>query len=122
MLFEDLTIIFLIISFIVSLPVWQIIYKHISKKPLLEVTLVDWIYRDIIYYNNILSFSGSAGIIHTLLYDDKNFSLSFELGLFYSICINISMNLICISLVFSAGLRLISLVKNSEAAGDYPQG
>jgi hypothetical protein len=119
--FEDLTIIFLLINFIISLPIWQIIYKHISKKPLLEVTLVDWIYRDIIFYNITLGFCLSAGIIHTLLYDDKNFSLSFELGLFYSICINISTNLICISLVFSAGLRLISLVKNSEAAGDYPQ-
>jgi len=119
--FEDLTIIFLLINFIISLPIWQIIYKHISKKPLLEVTLVDWIYRDIIYYYIILSCCASAGIIHTLLYDDENFSLSFELGLFYSICINISTNLICISLVFSAVLRLISLIKNSEAAGDYPQ-
>ena len=63
---------FLTVNFVLSLPLWQIILTHISKKPLLSVTLVDLIYRDIIYYNISLCFVISTGIVNTLLYDDQN--------------------------------------------------
>jgi hypothetical protein len=118
MVLTYLTTVFLILNFASTLPLWQIIHRHISEKQQLLVTLVDWIYRDVIYYNIFLCFFISVGIIHTLLYGGNSFNLSYELGLFYSIGVNITIIGICVSLIFSAGLRLISLIKNSEAAGD----
>ena len=118
MMIEYLTITFLVLNFFAALPLWQIIYKHISKKPLLSVTLVDLIYKDMTIYTNLLCLFASAGIIHTLMYDDESLILSYELALFYSVCINFASNSICISLIVSAGLRLISLIKTSEAAGE----
>ena len=118
MLYKYLTTAFLIANFFLSLPLWHVIYKHISKKPILSVSLVDLIYRDTIFYIISLSFFISTGIIHTLMYDGENFRLSYELALIHSIAVNVSLNAICFSLIFTAGLRLISLVKNSEAAGE----
>ncbi len=113
-----LTTAFLAINFVTAPPLWQIIYKHIAKKPLLSVTLVDLVYKDIIFHTLSLCFFTSTGITHTLMYNDESFSLPYEFALFYSICINFASNSICISLIFSASLRLISLIKNSEASGD----
>ena len=118
MMIQYLTITFLVLNFFAALPLWQIIFKHISKKPLLSVTLVDLIYKDMTIYTNLLCLFVSAGIIHTLMYDDESLILSHELALYYSICINFASNSICISLIVSAGLRLISLIKTSEAAGE----
>ena len=118
MLYKYLTTAFLIANFFLSLPLWHVIYKHISKKPILSVSLVDLIYRDTIFYIISLSFFISTGIIHTLMYDGENFRLSYELALIHSIAVNVSVNTVCLSLIVSAGLRLISLIKNSEAAGE----
>ena len=118
MTFKYLTAAFLVTNFFFSLPPWYIIYKHISKKPILSVSLVDLIYRDTIFYIISLSFFISTGIIHTLMYDGENFRLPYELALIHSIVVNVSLIAICFSLIFTAGLRLISLVKNSEAAGE----
>ena len=118
MLYKYLTTAFLIDNFFLSLPLWHVIYKHISKKPILSVSLVDLIYRDTIFYIISLIFFISTGIIHTLMYDGENFRLSYELALIHSIAVNVSVNTVCLSLIVSAGLRLISLIKNSEAAGE----
>ena len=117
MAYKYLTTAFLIANFLLSLPLWRIIYQHISKKPILLVSLVDLIYRDTIFYFLSLCFIASTGIIHSLMLGGDSFSLTFELALLYSICVNISVIAICISLIISAGLRLLSLVKNSEALG-----
>ena len=117
MILKYLTIAFLVTNLIFSIPPWFIIYKYISKKPILSICLVDLIYRDTIYYIISLSFIASAGTIHTLMYDDNSFSLTRELALIYSIIINTMANVISILLIFSAGLRLISLIQNSEASG-----
>ena len=118
MFYKYLTTAFLIDNFFLSLPLWHVIYKHISKKPILSVSLVDLIYRDTIFYIISLIFFISTGIIHTLMYDGENFRLSYELALIHSIAVNVSVNTVCLSLIVSAGLRLISLIKNSEAAGE----
>ena len=115
--FKYLTLAFLISNFILSLLLWHIIYSHISKKPILSVSLVDLIYKDTIIYIVLMSFFASAGIIHTLVQSDEHFSLALEFALVHSVCINISVTAICISLIISAGLRLLALIKNSEAAG-----
>ena len=118
MSYRYLTIAFLITNFFISVPPWYIIFKHISKKPILSVSLVDLIYRDTIFYVLLLGFFASAAIVDTLTLGDNSFNLAWELALTHSIAVNISSNTICISLAFSGGLRLLSLVRNSEAAGE----
>ena len=114
--------IYLVISFLAicqttSLFLWHIIYQYISKKPLISVTLVDWIYRDTIVY--IYSFCSlySIAIIHTLIGGNEKFSLEFEYTIIYTFLINFFCNNIYVCLTIAAGLRLISLIKSSEAAG-----
>ena len=110
-----LSIIWLVVNFPISILLWHFIYKHISKKPILSITVVDLIYKDIIIYMNSLCIFYSAAVIHTLLLPDED--LNFEWACFYSFGINLSVTSICASLIFSGGLRLISLIKNSEAYG-----
>ena len=43
--------------------------------------------------------------------------LNFEFAIFYSMALNAGVTIISVSLIFSGGLRLISLIKNSEAYG-----
>lgn len=118
MSYKYFTVAFLVISFIISVLLWLVIYKHISKKPIISVSVVDLIYRDTIVYILTICFSTSTGIIHTLSDSDENFSLTFEFALLHAVFVNISVNAFCISLIISAGLRLLSLIKNSEATGD----
>lgn len=120
MTYKYLTIAFLIISFMFSLLLWHIIYKHISKKPIISVTLVDLIYKDTIVYIILMCFFISIGIIHTLMHSE-DFSLTYEFALIHSVAVNISVIAICVSLIISAGLRLLSLIKNSEASGESHQ-
>jgi hypothetical protein len=54
-------------------------------------------------------------IAHTLIQPGEE--LNFEYAIFYSLTISALVTSICVSLIFSGGLRLISLIKNSEAAG-----
>jgi hypothetical protein len=65
--FKWITIGILLLSYLVSLPLWRHIYRHISKKPILATTLVDFIYRDSIVYMNVISLVLSVGVVHTLL-------------------------------------------------------
>jgi hypothetical protein len=44
---------------------------------------------------------------------------SLQFALFYAAAINVLVNCLCVSLVTSGGLRLLSLAKNSEEAGKY---
>jgi len=112
-----LTIIFLIVNYLIAIPVWQIIHKHISKKALLSVTLVDLIYRDVVLYTLAISGFITAGFVHILLFYDNTFSLPFEWAMFYAASTNVFTNCVLESLIISAGLRLIAIVQNFEAAG-----
>ena len=114
--------IYLVISFLAicqttSLFLWHIIYQYISKKPLISVTLVDWIYRDTIVYIYSFCFVYSAAISHTLISGNENFSLEFESTIIYTFLITFLSNNVCVCLTIAAALRLISLIKSSEAAG-----
>ena len=118
MIVKYLTVAFLFLNLLTASFFWRIIFRHISKKPILSVTLVDLIYRDTILYILALTVSFSAGIVHTLADDlDVTFSLDLEYAFGYSVAINIATNLVCLSLMISALLRLITLVENNEAAG-----
>jgi len=117
MVYKFLTTAFLLFNFVLSLTSWHIINEHIAKKPIISVSLVDLIYRDIIVYVLLLCLSASGAVVHTLMQD--SFSLAYEPALIYSIAINVCVSAICISLTFSAGFRLVSIIKNLEAAGTY---
>ncbi len=82
---------------------------------MLFVTVVDWIYHDTVIYINSLWIIYSAAIVHTLLMPGEE--LKFEFAMFYSMALNAGVTIISVSLIFSGGLRLISLIKNSEAYG-----
>jgi hypothetical protein len=45
--------------------------------------------------------------------------MQYEFALFYGTGVNVSSNCICISIIVSVGLRLLSLANNSEEAGLY---
>ena len=94
-----------------------IIYQFISKKPTISVTLVDLLYRDTIIYVYAICLSLSAAIIHCLACDNDTLTLSYSLATAYSTVIQFFFSCTSISLIFSACLRLISIVKKSEAAG-----
>jgi hypothetical protein len=110
-----ISISWLFINFPISFLLWHFIYKQILKKPLLSITVVDWIYQDTIIYINSLCVVYSAAIVHALTQPGEE--LNFEWAIFYSLAINASVTCICVSLILSGGLRLISLIKNSEASG-----
>ena len=112
-----ISISFLVICLTISLFLWMLIYRYINEKPLVSVTLVDWIYRDTIVYIYCFCFAYSIAIIHTILAGNDKFSLRFQFTIVYTILINFFCNNIYVCLTIAAVLRLISLIKSSEAAG-----
>jgi hypothetical protein len=73
--------------------------------------LVDLIYRDAIFYLYLLCCTASSGFIHCLL---KEESLSFTIAASYSGETMFFVEGLCISLIFSGVLRIMSLLRNSE--------
>ena len=112
------TVTFLCLNLFASAFFWRIIYQHISKKPIISITLVDYIYRDVILYTFFTCAVYSVAIIHTLINDgDATFSLSEELAFLYAFGINIGSILMGCSLIFSAALRLLMIARNNEDTG-----
>ena len=96
---------------------WQIILKYFSDKPLLSLTLVDLIYRDIIVCIFLTFVFYSTALTHVLTAGTDILTLSYEFSLLYVVILNFSTNVIYMLMILSGGLRFISLLKNSEAAG-----
>jgi hypothetical protein len=109
-----LTIACFILNLIISFPLCFVIVKFISNKTVLSVSLIDFIYRDAIIYLYLLCCTASAGFIHCLLNED---SLSFTLSATYSGCAMFFVDCLCISLLLSGSLKMISLLRNSEVGG-----
>ena len=107
----------LLVCVIVSLPLWIFIYKSISSKPLVYITLADLIYQDIIIYVYLLSLSYGLAVVHTIYLDDENLGVNFKLAVLYALIITFFGSTACVSITISSILRLISLIKVSEAAG-----
>lgn len=70
MVIKYLTSVFLIINLLISAFLWQIIYRHISKKAIISITIIDLIYRDVIFYAFSTCAVYSFAIIHTLINDE----------------------------------------------------
>ena len=107
----------LIICLPISMFLWQIILKNFSDKPLLSLTLVDLIYRDIIVCIFLTFVFYSTALTHVLTAGTDILTLSYEFSLLYVVILNFSTNVIYMLMILSGGLRFISLLKNSEAAG-----
>ena len=72
-----ITINWLIVDLLASLPLYYLIWQYISKKALIEVSLVDLIYRDTIVYIYLLSSVLSSAIIQCLSNEENNQTLSY---------------------------------------------
>ena len=111
------TLVWLILNLLISIYLYKLIYKHISKKSLMKTTLVDWIYQDTIIYIYLLVLIASVALMHCLMQNNKSQTLNYPLSVFYSGCVMFFMCCVTLSLAFSGGLRLLSLIRNSEEAG-----
>ena len=81
------------------------------------INLVDLLYCDTIIYIYSTCLILSVALAHTILAGNSKFTLNFEYALLYSMLINFFLNNLYLGLILSGALRLISLLKNSEAAG-----
>jgi hypothetical protein len=111
------SIFFLVIHNLASLPLYSVIYKHISKKPLVSITVIDFIYRDLIIYNYLLSLIHAVAVIHCLVELENGIALNYIYSTLYATIIEVLVFCVCSSLVLSGGLRLLTLISNSEIAG-----
>ena len=68
-------------------------------------------------YLFLLVFIASVGLINCLFDEDNEQTLNYNMSLFYSSGVMFFMVCVLVSLIWSGGLRLISLLHNSEAAG-----
>ena len=107
----------LLVCEIVALPLLIFIYKHISSKPLVSITLADLVYQDMIIYTYSLSLAYVSAVVHSIILDDNNSALNFKAALSYSLVINFFVSTGCVSITICSTLRLISLLKVSEEAG-----
>ena len=94
-----------------------VIYQFISKKQIVSVTLVDLVYRDTIAYIYFGCSVATTSLVHCLSLNNDSLTVSYEFATVYSVLLSFSVSGISISLIFSGVLRLISVIKKSEAAG-----
>jgi hypothetical protein len=107
----------LAVNNLVSLPLYSVIYKQLSKKPLVSVTLIDLISRDLMVYVYLQCLTMAVGVIHCLVEFENGVALNYIFSTLYASIFEIMVFCISISLILSGGLRLITLIKKSESAG-----
>jgi hypothetical protein len=117
MFLEGIIILWIITTMFVSLILCATIHKYISEKPVISLTLVDFIYRDIIVYIDLFSLSMNMGVVFCILSNNDSHTLDFYSALVFAFLTYLFMHCIAISLFICGTLRLISLVKNSEESG-----
>jgi hypothetical protein len=94
-----------------------VIHRFIAQKQIAAVTLVDLVYQDSIIYIYLACLVSSTSAIHCLSLNNDTYTLSYNFSLAYSVLITFFVSSLSISLIFSGGLRLISVIQKSEAAG-----
>jgi hypothetical protein len=107
----------LIVNNLASLPLYAVIYNYISKKPLVSITLIDLISRDLIIYIYLHCLTLAVAIIHCLIELENGSALSYMYSALYSTIFEVLVFSVSTSLILSGSLRLITLIKNSETAG-----
>jgi len=111
------SIFFLVIHNLASLPLYSVIYKHISKKPLVSITVIDFIYRDLFIYVYFLSLTYAVAVSHCLVELENGVALNYFFSVLYSTIIEVLVFCVSSSLIMSGGLRLLTLITNSESKG-----
>ena len=115
---ESFVIAWCISCLFVSLLLCLTIHEYISKKPFVAQTLVDLIYLDTLIYMYLLASGAYIGLISCILSPNGIQTISFTWSVILSLFTNICLNLIAVSMIFSGGLRLISMIKNSKESGN----
>ena len=103
------------ICIVLSIPLCRIIYIHIHKKPLVEITIIDLVYSDCIFLMFWMCIIFAIGVSACLLSETS--SLSFSLSLIISLSSFFPLCNCLWSLTISGILRFISIFKNSEQVG-----
>lgn len=106
-----------VIDNLISIPLFSVIYNHISKKPLVSITLIDLIYRDLIIYVYLHSLTLAVADIHCLIELENGTALDHFYSSLYAIISEVLVHCFSSSLILSGGLRFITLIKNSETQG-----
>ena len=99
----------------ISTPLFWAIYNFISLTPILSVNIVDLLYKDTIAYIYAMVFISTLAVIHCLLLIDNTHTVGYVMSMVYSDILVFFLCCRTASLIFSGGLRLVSLIRNSEA-------
>jgi hypothetical protein len=112
-----ISVAWLFLNLVVAVPLLETIYKHIKEKAVVQVTLVDLIYCDLIIWIFLISLVYTVAIGHCIVQLDANSALDDFYATLYSRIFEVILFFLSTSLILSGGLRLLSMVKRSEAAG-----
>ena len=108
------TVCWLFFNALLSLPVCLFIRNFISKKSVLSITLVDLIYRDTILYLYSMCLILSVALARCIVKssgEETLATLSYNEATVYSVSIMTLVGFMTVSLIFSGGLRLISILR-----------
>jgi hypothetical protein len=112
-----ISICWLILNLVVSLPLFIFIQNCITGKALISVTLVDLIYCDCLTCLYLLSLIYSVAIIHCLIALEAGLTLNNVFAEVYAGLVESTVFCLGSLLIISSVLRLITIAKKSEAAG-----
>jgi hypothetical protein len=112
-----ISIAWLCLDLIIAVPILENIYKHYKEKAIVQVTLIDLIHCDLIIWFYLCCLVFSVAIAHCLFHHDEGLAVSDFFANLYSRIFEVMMLFISSFMILIGGLRLLSLVKRSEAAG-----
>jgi hypothetical protein len=112
-----ISMVWLALNVMVSLPLSRLIHQSIEKKALIQVSLIDLINKDAIVYVYTMCLTFSAAVIHCLVKLDGGEALGDALSGFYAGVCEFFMFCLSASLTLSGALCLLSLVRRTESGG-----
>jgi len=105
------------LTLLLAVPPMRTLYRHIKQKAFVCVTLVDLIYQDIVAGIYLISWIYSVAIIHCIFELENDRVVDYTFAVIYSGLFDFIVLSLSVSLILSAGLRLLSLLNKSEVAG-----
>jgi hypothetical protein len=112
-----ISIIWLVLNLSVSLLLCRVVFKSITGKSVIQTTLIDYIYGDVIIFVYLLCFVLSCGVMHCLIKLDDGHALARTYSALYAGCFEFVVFCLSNSLTLSALLRFLSLLRRSESGG-----
>ena len=105
----------IIVDNLASIPLYGVIFQHISKKPLVSITIIDLIYRDLIVYAYLHCLLLAVADIHCLIELENGTALNHLYSSLYATISEVLVHCVSSSLILSGVLRLITLLEKSES-------